>query len=226
MMQNIKKIVKVIRNEESIPVYDIQTKKNHNFFAGNTLVHNCILYQESLQLIYHKLAGMPLDETDMVRKAFTKKDKSNKEKAKADREKLRIEFIQRCKEANNIDEETSNEIFEEMEKYVSYSFNKSLSEDTLVLIKSKNQNDNKFVAIPISQVEPGDIVLSRNEANKETIETKVVARHDHGVQHVFDVFLDDGRKVRTTLDHKFRTTDGQMLPLFDIMTKGLEIESL
>lgn len=120
-----KKIISVKRNEVPKKVYDIQTLKNHNFFANNTLVHNCILYQESLQLIYHKLGGMPLDETDMVRKAFTKKDISNKEKAKQDREKLKQEFIIRCKEANNIDEKTSTEIFEEMEKYVSYSFNKS-----------------------------------------------------------------------------------------------------
>lgn len=119
-----KKIVNITKNEPE-KVYDIQTAKNNNFFANNTLVHNCILYQESLQLIYHILAGMPLDETDMVRKAFTKKDIANKEKAKADRQKLKEEFITRCKAANNIDEKLSEEIFEDLEKYVSYSFNKS-----------------------------------------------------------------------------------------------------
>lgn len=120
-----KKILSIQKNPEPRNVYDIQTFHNHNFFASETLVHNCILYQESLQLIYHKLGGMPLDETDMVRKAFTKKDISNKEKQKQDREKLKQEFIVKCKESNNIDEEVSSEIFTELEKYVSYSFNKS-----------------------------------------------------------------------------------------------------
>lgn len=122
-----KKIVSITRNEVPKDVYDIQTLNNHNFFANGTLVHNCILYQESLQLIYHKLGGMPLDETDMVRKAFTKKDISNVEKNKLEREKLKKEFIIRCKEANNIDESVSEAIFTELEKYVSYSFNKSHS---------------------------------------------------------------------------------------------------
>jgi len=120
-----KKLISVVRNTVPKPVYDIQTMNNHNFFASNTLVHNCILYQESLQLIYHKLGGMPLDETDMVRKAFTKKDINNKEKMKLEREKLKEEFIIRCKAANNIEQAVSEEVFEELEKYVSYSFNKS-----------------------------------------------------------------------------------------------------
>lgn len=85
--------------------------------------YGCIIYQEQLQLIYHKLAGMPLEETDMVRKAFTKKDISNKEKAAEERKILRDDFIIKCKQANAIEEKLSGDIFDELEKYVSYSFN-------------------------------------------------------------------------------------------------------
>lgn len=84
-----------------------------------------LVYQEQLQMVYHKLAGVPLDETDGVRKAFTKKDISNKEKAKKDRDNLRNEFVVRCKTANNIPESISGEIFDDMEKLVAYSFNLS-----------------------------------------------------------------------------------------------------
>jgi len=33
--------LKSMKNHNPIDVYDITTKKNHNFFANNILVHNC-----------------------------------------------------------------------------------------------------------------------------------------------------------------------------------------
>lgn len=84
-----------------------------------------IIFQEQLQLIYHKLAGVPLEDTDDIRKAFTKKDASNKEKAEKERQRLRQEFVEKCLQANNIDPDVSADIFDEMEQYVKYSFNKS-----------------------------------------------------------------------------------------------------
>lgn len=84
-----------------------------------------IVFQEQLQLIYHKLAGVPLEETDAVRKAFTKKDISNKEKAAKDREVMREDFATRCLSVNGIEKRVSYDIFDEMEKFVAYSFNKS-----------------------------------------------------------------------------------------------------
>jgi DNA polymerase III alpha subunit len=68
---------------------------------------------------------VPIDETDSVRKAFTKKDISNKEKSLAQIKVLRDEFITKCKSTNGIDEKLSGEIFDDVEKFVSYSFNKA-----------------------------------------------------------------------------------------------------
>lgn len=84
-----------------------------------------LLFQEQLQLVYHKLAGVPMDETDGVRKAFTKKEVGGKEKAQQARDKLRGEFLTKCKAVNNIPERVSGEIFDEMERLVAYSFNLS-----------------------------------------------------------------------------------------------------
>jgi len=84
-----------------------------------------LIFQEQLQLIYHKLAGVPLDETDNIRKAFTKKDISNKEAAEASRNLLRQEFIDKCKQANDVPEKDSGEIFDNMEALIAYSFNLS-----------------------------------------------------------------------------------------------------
>lgn len=87
--------------------------------------YGLIVFQEQLQLIYHKLAGVPLDETDNVRKSFTKKDIANKEQADIDRKKLRETFKGLCLAASNIEPEISYSIFDEMEEFVAYSFNQS-----------------------------------------------------------------------------------------------------
>jgi len=84
-----------------------------------------IIYQEDLQLIYNKLAGVPLAETDSVRKAFTKKDVSNKEKAVSEQRRLRQEFVERCRSVNDIEEVVSARIFDDIDKCAAYLFNKA-----------------------------------------------------------------------------------------------------
>lgn len=85
------------------------------------------VFQEDIQMIVHKLAGWPLDETDRVRKAFTKKDIGNLEKTRKEREQIRKEFVEGCLKVNNISEKISNRIFDDIEEFVKYSFNKSHS---------------------------------------------------------------------------------------------------
>lgn len=84
-----------------------------------------LVFQEQLQMTYHKLAGVPLEQTDGVRKAFTKKDMSNKEKAAKDRFNLRKDFEDKCLSVNGISPTISGDLFDEMEKLVAYSFNLS-----------------------------------------------------------------------------------------------------
>jgi len=87
--------------------------------------YGLIVFQEQLQLIYNKLAGVPLEETDGIRKAFMKKDMSNKVEAAKERLKLREFFADKCLEVNDIPKSISYSIFEDIEKFIAYSFNKS-----------------------------------------------------------------------------------------------------
>lgn len=86
-----------------------------------------LIYQEQVQKIFHALAGVPLDQTDDVRKAFTKRDLSNLEKSRKERARLKEEFVKNCGEHSQISPEDAAKIFEYMEKYVAYSFNLSHS---------------------------------------------------------------------------------------------------
>jgi DNA polymerase-3 subunit alpha len=84
-----------------------------------------LVFQEQLQMIYHKMAGVPLDDTDAVRKAFTKKEISGKEKAAKERQELKQTFIRLCEAHDGTQESVTGPLFDNMENLVAYSFNAS-----------------------------------------------------------------------------------------------------
>lgn len=81
--------------------------------------YGVILYQEQVMQIAARLAGFSLGEADLLRRAMGKK----KPEIIAN---LRKQFQDGC-EANGIDRETSNKIFDLMAYFAGYGFNKSHS---------------------------------------------------------------------------------------------------
>lgn len=79
--------------------------------------YGVMVYQEQVMQIASKLAGYSLGEGDVLRRAMGKKDA---EQMATQREKFRTGALQ-----NEIDEVTSMGIFDKIEKFASYGFNKS-----------------------------------------------------------------------------------------------------
>ncbi len=79
-----------------------------------------LIYQEQVQRAANLLAGYTLGEADLLRRAMGKKDK---EKMAKERER----FIAGCAKVNNIPAKKANEIFDLLEKFAGYGFNKSHS---------------------------------------------------------------------------------------------------
>lgn len=79
--------------------------------------YGIMVYQEQVMQIASKLAGFSLGEGDVLRRAMGKKDL---EQMAAQREKFRLGAMR-----NQISEETAMTIFDKMEKFASYGFNKS-----------------------------------------------------------------------------------------------------
>jgi DNA polymerase-3 subunit alpha len=75
------------------------------------------VYQEQVMQIFRELAGYSYARADLVRRAMSKKDT---EVMAQEREF----FLKGCKD-NHIDEEAAAEIFEVMNKFAEYAFNKS-----------------------------------------------------------------------------------------------------
>ncbi len=79
-----------------------------------------IVYQEQIQQAAQKLAGFSLGQGDILRRAMGKK---KPEVMAAQRSK----FVEGCKATNNIDAKLAGVIFDNIEKFAQYGFNKSHS---------------------------------------------------------------------------------------------------
>jgi DNA polymerase-3 subunit alpha len=79
--------------------------------------YGIMVYQEQVMQIASKLANFSLGEGDVLRRAMGKKDM---DQMATQREKFRLGALQ-----NQIDEQTSMLIFDKMEKFAAYGFNKS-----------------------------------------------------------------------------------------------------
>ncbi len=79
-----------------------------------------IVYQEQIQQAAQKLAGFSLGQGDILRRAMGKK----KPEVMAEQ---RGKFVDGCKATNNIDAKLAGVIFDNIEKFAQYGFNKSHS---------------------------------------------------------------------------------------------------
>ncbi len=82
--------------------------------------YGIIVYQEQVMECAKIIAGYTLGGADMLRRAMGKKD----EKAMAAE---RVKFVEGAKRVNNIDQKKADEIFDLLNKFASYGFNKSHS---------------------------------------------------------------------------------------------------
>lgn len=175
------------------------------------------LYEESMMSIAKDCAGWDLNEADNLRK-LTKLKGKNPELAL----KTEADFIKGCMDHSGMTYEQAQEVWEtEISAFSGYGFNKSLVFSQRVSIIPPGAE--VWQDIEIQNVEPGSTVLSRDEATGEDIPVKVLDNHYHGKLKLFKITLDNGETVECTINHKFRTTDGRMLPLHQILKEDLEI---
>jgi DNA polymerase-3 subunit alpha len=82
--------------------------------------YGVLVYQEQVMQAAQVLAGYTLGGADLLRRAMGKKDKDKMAKE-------RIKFCEGCATLHGIKEDTANEIFDTLEKFAGYGFNRSHS---------------------------------------------------------------------------------------------------
>jgi len=213
--------IRAIKRAPAQPVYDIQVKKNHNFFANGLLVHNCIIFQEQVMELAEKVAGFPKDKCDEVRRAIMKRSISGGEAAKKAAQETRDSFVQGCIK-NGYTADVANNLYDKILYFAGYGFNKSLY--FLQPLNIYNFDGSYRETKLLKDVCPNDLVRSRDEISGNDIIIPVIMKHDHGVLDLVEVELTTGEKVKCTWNHKFRTKEtGEMLPLWMINEKGYNI---
>jgi DNA polymerase-3 subunit alpha len=175
--------------------------------------YGMIVYQEDVMECARILGGYTESQVDKIRKIIGKKQSG-------EFAKLREDYMLRGKE-RGYSAKLLDEIIEVSAEFSGYGFNRSLLFSQKVTIIDSESHEIRDVSI--EDVKAGDLVFSRNEETGETIETEVKANHYHGKLKVFEVELDSREIVTCTMNHKFRTMDGRMLPLWMILRHDLDI---
>ena len=168
--------------------------------------YGVLCYQEQIMKMAQDLAGYSLGAADMLRRAMGKKKPE-------EMEKQRSIFLDGCAK-NGIRSEISNDLFDQMVIFAEYC----LSYDTLVRTV-------EYGLMPI-----GKLVEHQIECNVYSVDengliyTQPIAQwHDRGNQEVFEYELENGDRIKATKDHKFMTTDGEMLAIDEIFERGLDL---
>ncbi|MBH8575698.1 DNA polymerase III subunit alpha [Nostocaceae cyanobacterium CENA369] len=168
--------------------------------------YGIMVYQEQIMKIAQDMAGYSLGQADLLRRAMGKKKVSEMQKQQE-------KFVDGAAK-NGVKKQIAEELFAQMLKFAEYC----LSYDTEVLTV-------EYGLIPI-----GEIVEKGIECNVFSVDSNgnvyaqpVAQWHNRGEQEVFEYSLEDGSIIRATKDHKFMTTDGQMLPIDEIFERGLDL---
>lgn len=84
-----------------------------------------IVFQEQFMILGQEIGGFTPGEADQMRKTLVKKSLDTLDKKSSEKELMRQKFVENAKNLHNIDEKISNDLFNKIEFFAAYGFNKS-----------------------------------------------------------------------------------------------------
>jgi DNA-directed DNA polymerase III PolC len=149
--------------------------------------YGIMVYQEQIMQIASEMAGFTMGEADTLRRAMGKKDRELMAKQ-------REKFLSGCKERGTASAKAER-VWELMEKFAGYGFNKCLAADTWVEMADGSRK-------PITAIREGDLVLTKDGPHPAR------SVRPSGIRPVGRLRLANGMSVRCTGDHPIFTQRG------------------
>src|SRR5262249_4002271 len=149
--------------------------------------YGIMVYQEQIMQIASEMAGFTMGEADTLRRAMGKKDRDLMAKQ-------REKFITGCAERKT-SKTVADRVWELMEKFAGYGFNKCLTADTLIEMADGRR-------LPITAMRDGDRVLTKDGPFRAD------GVRPSGLRPVIRLTLMNGMTVRCTADHPIFTQRG------------------
>jgi DNA polymerase-3 subunit alpha len=149
--------------------------------------YGIMVYQEQIMQIASEMAGFTMGEADTLRRAMGKKDR---ELMAQQREK----FVAGAG-ARRVAPAKAERVWELMEKFAGYGFNKCLTADTRIELADGSSK-------PITEIRAGDVVLTRSGTCPAQSVTP------SGRRRVGRLDLANGMRIRCTPDHPVYTQRG------------------
>jgi DNA polymerase III alpha subunit/intein/homing endonuclease len=160
-----------------------------------------MVYQEQIMQAAQILAGYSLGGADLLRRAMGKKDMK---KMAQEREK----FVAGAKKLHNIPAKKASEVFDVMEKFAAYGFNRCLTGDTVVHDACTGR---RWTMAEIYRHRPSDLTVYALGEDEKLHPRAVTDVFDNGIKPVFEVVTRQGKRLRATANHPLRTVHGWTL---------------
>ncbi|GAB4414555.1 MAG: hypothetical protein Kow00106_09680 [Anaerolineae bacterium] len=160
-----------------------------------------IVYQEQIMQIGAELFGYSLGEADLMRRAVSKKKKE-------DLLKHRTIFIERGPQ-HGVDPDTANAIFDDIEFFARYGFNKCVVADTEIVDAASGR------LVRVGDLARGAATIEHTltcDLDRLTIRPGPVTQaRANGVRPVYRLTTQLGRQITATANHPFYTFEGWRL---------------
>lgn len=188
--------------------------------------YGLIVYQEQLMQVCNSLAGFSITDGYIMIKAIGKKKKDLLDK-------FEKEFIKGC-EKNGVDKTVSKNYWDKViVPFADYAFNKCLLGTTTVQdcktdkIYTLEQLAEMFDATEESVVDDPNRpeVYLKSYLDGGFVEDQVLDVFETGEKEVYEIELDNGMVIRSTMDHKFLCSDDKVRTVSEILEGDFKILS-
>lgn len=169
------------------------------------------IYQEQILFLFRVMAGFNLAEADLARRAVGKKQID-------ELMALKDKFVQGSL-ANGHSKEKAEEVFDIIDKFANYGFNKCIDGDYVLpelntSLKNLHNNQNLYKNKTLTSYNADDNIYFKDALNNV---------HYTGNNHVFEIEFDNGEKLPVTMEHKFLCIDGKYHTIRNIFKNSLEM---